>query len=120
MQIFIHALNGEKIAEIAGKDIILNTPQDALELIMDPELQGARRLILRKEHIAPGFFDLRTKLAGEIMQKFVNYQTRLAVIGDFESGMSDAFRAFVRESNRGNRLLFLADIEEAKKLLTMA
>ena len=37
------------------------------------------------------FFNLRTGLAGEIMQKFVNYHLRLVIIGDL-SGHLEAAR----------------------------
>lgn len=46
----------------------------------------------------PEFFRLRSGLAGEITQKFVNYRSKLAVIGDIseKAAESVALRDFVR------------------------
>ena len=41
---------------------------------------GAEGLILTENDLAPEFFDLRSGLAGELFQKFVNYRLRLAVV----------------------------------------
>jgi hypothetical protein len=59
--------------------------------------------------LAEAFFDLRTGVAGEFAQKFVNYRVRLAVVGDISAHLerSAALRAFVAESNRGRQLWFL-------------
>ena len=54
-------------------------------------------------------FDLRSGVAGEIAQKFVNYRLKLAIVGDLIDHLarSEALRAFVRESNRGRQLWFV-------------
>lgn len=41
---------------------------------------GATGLLLEEADVDPGFFDLRTGLLGELMQKFVNYRVRLALV----------------------------------------
>ena len=60
------------------------------------------------------FFALRTGLAGEVMQKFANYRMRLAVVGDISAQVaaSTALRDLVYESNRGDRIWFVADLAE--------
>ena len=60
------------------------------------------------------FFALRTGVAGEIMQKFVNYRMRLAVVGDISAHVaaSTALRDLVYESNRGGHIWFVADLDE--------
>ena len=60
------------------------------------------------------FFTLHTGLAGEIMQKFVNYRMRLAVVGDISAHVaaSTALRDLVFESNRGNHVWFVTDLDE--------
>jgi hypothetical protein len=39
-----------------------------------------RGLILLENDLGSDFFDLRTGLAGELIQKFVNYRTRVAIV----------------------------------------
>lgn len=60
------------------------------------------------------FFNLRTGLAGEIMQKFVNYRMRLVVVGGISAHIatSTALRDLVSESNRGNQIWFVTDLDE--------
>jgi uncharacterized protein DUF4180 len=37
-------------------------------------------LVLDEKNLSPDFFDLKTGLAGQVLQKFVSYRTKLAVI----------------------------------------
>ncbi|AGL14399.1 DUF4180 domain-containing protein [Actinoplanes sp. N902-109] len=84
------------------------SPQDALDLI-GAAFAGAEVVAVPVSRLDPGFFTLSTGLAGEIMQKFVNYRLRLAVVGDLSAyeTASRALRDLVRESNRGNQIWFL-------------
>lgn len=44
---------------------------------------GCTNIAINKEAIVDGFFILSTRLAEEIVQKFVNYGIRFAIYGDF-------------------------------------
>lgn len=106
----IPAPNGD----IAVASAPVQTPQDALDLIATVHhVHGCSKVILPKACLPEAFFDLKTGLAGEILQKFTNYQCRLAVTGDFSAYQSKALRDFIRESNRGTAVLFLPDEDEA-------
>ena len=108
-----------KVAEVVTDGIIITNAQDALDLMVDPALEGARRIIIDRKNIAADFFDLSSRLAGEILQKFAQYQVKLAIIGDF-SDASESLKAFIYESNRGSEIFFCASAEEAKKKLLAA
>jgi hypothetical protein len=56
---------------------------------------------------------LRSGFAGEFVQKIVNYQLKLAVIGDISAHIaeSNALRDFVRECNRGSSVFFVSDVD---------
>ena len=88
-------------------------PQDALDLI-GAAFSRAEVVAVPADRFDPRFFQLRTGLAGEIMQKFVNYGLRLAVVGDIGDHVaaSEALGALVRESNRGRHIWFIADLDE--------
>ena len=62
----------------------------------------------------PAFFVLSTGVAGEFVQKFVNYKRRLAIMGDVTAAVaeSDALRDWIYESNRRDDLWFVADLDE--------
>lgn len=86
--------------------------QDALDLI-GAALAGAEVVAVPASRLDPRFFALETRLAGDIMQKFVNYRLRLAIIGDISDHLdgSSALRALVQESNQGGQVWFLPDLE---------
>jgi hypothetical protein len=108
---------GTNIAEITSGEILIRTTQDALDLMVNCVYNGADRIILHQENIVPEFFDLKSGLAGEILQKFSNYRARLAIIGDFEEVKSKSLRDFIRESNKHGRVVFVASPEEAREKL---
>ena len=68
-------------------------------------------LVVPTTRLAEEFFDLSTGHAGEIIRKSINYNIRLAIIGDVGPYIekSNAFADFVRETNKGNHVWFLAD-----------
>ena len=67
----------------------------------------------------PAFFTLSSGVAGEFVQKFVQYGQRLAVVGDISElvSQSDALRDFVGECNRGRAVWFVADADELVRRL---
>jgi hypothetical protein len=104
---------------VESETVLIAKEQDTLDLMVAPELEGARRIIIKRENIVPEFFDLSTRIAGEILQKFVTYQIKLAIVGDF-SDASSTLKDFIYESNRGNQIFFVPDSETAKTKLFSA
>jgi hypothetical protein len=88
------------------------TTQDALDLIGAVFL-GAEMVAVPAERLGEQFFSLGTRFAGEVMQKFVNYRLRLAVVGDISRHLeaSSALRALVHESNRSDHIWFVPDVD---------
>jgi hypothetical protein len=111
------APNGS-LAAPASTDLRIATPQDALELAANAAYLGATGVVLPAARLAPEFFDLRTGLAGEMLQKFSNYDMRLAIVGDFAGYDSPALHAFIGESNRQGRISFVGSEAEARAALT--
>ena len=106
------------IAELADPDIIISSLQDAVDLLGEAYFAGCTRIIIKEENLHPDFFRLHTLLAGDILQKFSNYQMKLAVVGDFSKYQSKSLQDFIGESNRGNRVFFVENLEEAVSILT--
>ena len=75
--------------------------------------------IIPVERIEDRFFQLKTRIAGNILQKFVTYGVRLGIVGDIArySVESSALRHFVYESNRGDRVWFAPNLEELEDRL---
>lgn len=119
METVIHQHGDTAIAEIITNTLLIATPQDALDILVNPKLAGARKIIMHQESLAPDFFELRTGLAGEILQKFVNYRIQLAIVGNFSTVTSESLKAFIRESNRGTHIFFCPDVASAiQKLMS--
>ncbi|MBX3485423.1 DUF4180 domain-containing protein [Phenylobacterium sp.] len=69
--------------------------------------------------LAPHFLTLSNRVAGNAIQKFVNYGVAVAFVGDISGAVaaSKALRDFVRESNRGRHVWFVADMAELEAKL---
>ncbi|AKL69238.1 DUF4180 domain-containing protein [Streptomyces goshikiensis] len=93
--------------------------REVLDLIGNAGYQGAEWVVVPAERFDDAFFRLRTRVAGDIVQKFVQYRMGMAVIGDISrhTEASSALRDFVRECNRGRQTWFLADVEELRERL---
>ena len=104
---------GVPVLVCAADGAPIASPQDALDVI-GAAFSRAEVVAIPASRFDERFFTLRTGLAGEIMQKFVNYRMRLAVVGDITAHVaaSTALRDLVVESNRGNHIWFVADLDE--------
>lgn len=87
---------------------------DATDIVGAALEAGARWIALGSDRLPEGFLDLSTGVAGEITQKCVNYGVGLAVLGDTSAAAerSAPLRDWMRESNRGRHVWFLADEAE--------
>lgn len=106
----------KNIAVVQNDSLIITDLQSALDFAMTIRYDtGASNLVIPKECVTKDFFALSTKLAGEILQKYVNYGIKLAIIGDFSGYTSKALHDFIYESNKGKDFFFVPDVEEAIK-----
>lgn len=115
MEIKIHTIDNRKIAEIISDNIVLQTVEDAVDLIGNMSYQGFDKLIIHEENMIPDFFELKDKIAGNILQKFSQYSMPLAIIGDFEKYESKSLNDFIFESNKGKQINFVTTIEDGLK-----
>jgi hypothetical protein len=94
------------VAELIDEDFIIIEPQIILDLMGDCVSNNCNRIIINERNLHKDFFRLQTGLAGEILQKFSNYNFKLAIIGDFVRFKSQNLQDFIRESNKGNIVFF--------------
>ena len=97
----------------------LQSERDAVDLIGEALQQGVKWILIPVERLTDDFFQLKTGVAGQIIQKFVTYRRHLVILGDISQyvAQSRAFRDFVYETNRGREVWFLADMQELTKRL---
>lgn len=93
---------------------LLRTPADANDFISESWSNEADFLAIPVERLGPDFLKLSTGVAGEVFQKFVNYGLGCAIVGDITRALenSGALRDFVRETNKGKSIWFVADFAE--------
>ncbi|MDO4692450.1 MAG: DUF4180 domain-containing protein [Porphyromonadaceae bacterium] len=110
MKINTHNIDNTRAAEIITDKIILRSTEDGLDLLGNLYYQGFDKIIIHKKNITPDFFDLKTKIAGDILQKFAQYQMPLVIVGDFSEYNSKSLNDFIFESNKGKQINFVKDL----------
>jgi len=113
MKIITHIIEGRKIAEITTDQLLFRNIEEATDLVGNLYYQQIDKAIVLQKNIAPEFFDLKTGLAGEVLQKFTNYKIRLAIVGDFSTYTSKSLHDFILECNKGCHINFLNSTSEA-------
>jgi len=117
MKIDIIKINGNNIAVLRSLGLLIQETHDALDLIAEASYLNAHKIIIKENQVTPAFFDLKSGIAGEILQKFSTYNVQLAIIGDFSKYTSKSLRDFMFESNKYGRVNFVSTFEEAKEKL---
>lgn len=101
-------------AVVHSESMVITDVQSALDLLMQAKYEvGTSNIVIDKRLIAEAFFVLSTGLAGEILQKYINYGGRIAIWGDYSHYTSKPLRDFIYESNQGKDVFFTATQEEA-------
>jgi hypothetical protein len=114
MEINVIKINNVEIANIESNKILIIDVQSALDLMATVRYEtDCDRIIINKSAISEDFFDLSTKLAGDILQKYINYQMKIAIVGDFSVYNSKSLKDFIFECNNGKDIFFLPDENQA-------
>lgn len=85
-------------------------PMDAVAACFEHRAQA---LLLDRSALPPGFFDLRTGLTGELVQKLAQYGVRLACVVPDLGAQPARFQEFAREASRGGRARFFESKADA-------
>ena len=119
MQIETLTQNNVTIAHIMANEIVISNSETAIDLIMNVQYQtGVKNIAISKDLIIDRFFILSTGIAGEILQKIVNYRFRIAIYGDYSTYTSKPLQDFIYESNKGDNIFFTENLTTALEKLT--
>lgn len=116
MKIKVHGEGAGKVAELIADGQQIGNAEQGLQIMVDLYYQDFDKIILREEHFTREFFDLKTGLAGEILQKYSNFKVQLCIVGDFSKYEDQNIKSFIYESNQGARVNFLPSIEDALRV----
>ena len=113
MEFIEHDIAGGTLIEISSDEVIISSEQEALDIMANiGYLFDSNRILIHKENLHETFYDLKSGLAGGILQKFSNYRVQLFVIGDFSQYTNSRLKEFILESNKGHQVNFLSAISE--------
>ena len=108
-----------EIAIVKSNEIIISDIGSAIDFIMTIKYEtNCNKIALNKNAVVEDFFILSKGLAGEILQKFINYQTKFAIYGDYSRYTSKPLRDFIYESNKGKDIFFVENEDEAIEKLS--
>ena len=111
--------NGIVCAVVNSDKLVITDAQSALDVLMSAIYDvGTKNIVIDKKLIVEDFFVLSKGLAGEILQKYVNYGGRIAIYGDYSHYTSKPLKDFIYESNKGKDVFFVATQDEAVDMLT--
>ena len=106
--------NGVLCVLVESDEPVITDAQPAIDLLMSAQYDvGSKNIVIPKQLIVEDFFVLSTGLAGEILQKCVNYGGRMAIYGDYSRYTSKPLKDFMYESNKGRDFFFVSTKDEA-------
>lgn len=118
MEVRTDQQGSSKVAVIDSDGVVVGSAQDALDLMASIRYEyDCRKIVLRQEHLTERFFELSSGIAGDILQKYVNYRVKLAIVGEFDRYGSKSLRDFIYECNQGSQVFFVPDERTALERL---
>lgn len=87
--------------------------QDALDIVAASHEFDAENVLLRAEQLPSEFFELRTRFAGEFVQKLMNYRLKVACVFRDDGSCGPRLREYVHEARTGHWFRSFFDEAEA-------
>lgn len=106
--------SGIKYVEGPTNQILISNENDALDLVAYGGENNTNRLLLFAANLHEDFFNLKTGLAGAVLQKFINYGIKVAAVIPLELSNQGRFREMALEANRGQHFRIFAEAGEAE------
>ena len=103
----------EERTHVTADEIVITDAQSAVDSMMTVKYETWLKNIAISKSDYRKVFVLSNGIAGEILQKFVNYQFRIAIYGDYTKYTSKLLKDFIYESNRGREIFFTDSLQTA-------
>jgi hypothetical protein len=110
-------IEGKTYVECQPGVLCLRNEADALDLVAACGENETHRLMIHAGNLSHDFFDLSTRVAGEILLKFYNYRIKAAAVLTPELVERGKFKDFVLETNRGRDFRVFYDRAAAESWL---
>ncbi|MEL1135444.1 DUF4180 domain-containing protein [Desulfitobacterium sp. THU1] len=109
--------NDKKYLEIISNTTPLRSESDALELVALCGENDTNLLMIHYAALSEDFFELKTKVAGDILQKLMNYRIKAVAIIPSEIIQKGRFRELALEMNKGQHFRMVNSKDEAEAWL---
>ena len=109
--------NNIKYIEFYLDTQLIKSEQGAMDLVAVCFEKQASGVILSAEAFADDFYKLRTGLAGVVLQKFINYHVKVAIVFSDDERVKGKFKEFLEEANRGRDFRSFESLAEAENWL---
>ena len=117
MNYLIKEIENKKYIELISAATPLSTENDVLDLIALCWEHETHYIVIHHAALSESFFDLKTKAAGNIIQKLINYGIKATAIIPQEAIQNKRFKEMALEINKGNHFRMYESTEEAEKWL---
>lgn len=91
----------------------LSTENDAIELISLCLEHNTTALLIHSAALSEDFFRLKTRVAGNMIQKFINYGIKAAILVPREALRQERFKELALEINKGHHIRLTDHQEDA-------
>ncbi|MFR1906061.1 MAG: DUF4180 domain-containing protein [Clostridium neonatale] len=88
--------------------------EKCFQALLIEERQKQNYFCVEDTNVKEDFFNIKTRLAGMALQKFINYHVKVAVIIEDEEVYNYRFKEMIMEANKGNNFRTFKNIAEAE------
>lgn len=110
--------NNKTYIDLSEGEFSIGNESQLNDLLSMCYYHNASLILLDQDNLSDEFFNLRSGLAGEAMQKFANYKVQVAVLLPPDAVHNERFRELMYEMNQSNHFRFYDNREEAEIWLT--
>jgi len=103
--------------EIVAASIPLETEQQTVTLMGLCAENGTNLLMLHGSVISESFYRFATGVAGDILQKLINYHIKTAFVLTKDTAIPKRFQEMMLEANTGSQYRFFDSRDEAEQWL---
>lgn len=112
----IVAIQDKSYVKCVSAETPISRESDALELISLCGSHDTELLMLHEAALSEDFFNLRTRLAGGVMQKLINYRVKTALILD-EHITEGRFKELTSEMTKSRQFRIFDNSQDGEKWL---
>lgn len=113
----IRGTGRKRYIEVITADEPLGSEQAALDLVALCWEHGIYALLIHFAALSADFFSLKTKVAGDMIQKFVNYEIKVSAVIPAQAMEKGRFREMAQEANKGSHFRLYGTKAEAETWL---